>query len=351
MDAYHAHVAGGKPVKLVIWDLDHTLWDGILLENDTPALLAGLADVIIGLDRRGILQSVASRNDLMTAVAHLKRLGILDYFLAPQISWAAKSGAVATITAALNIGIDCVLFIDDQDFELAEVQHAHPEVRTLSAQYAANLLQEPLLQPPVVTQDAQRRRLMYVEDIARTQCEREFDGTPDDFLHTLELHLTLAEAAAADLDRAEELVTRTNQLNSTGILYSKSELHAFLGHSTHKLLMADLTDKFGAYGTVGVALLETDTDIWILKLLLVSCRVLSRGIGPILLSYLALRAGAAGKTLRVLFRDTGKNRAMKVALMMAGFNHRQSQGDCLLLSRDEHITYAPPPYVTITSNW
>ena len=115
--------------------------------------------------------------------------------------------------------------------------------------------------------------------------------------------------------------------------------------------MTDLTDRFGAYGTVGVALLETDSDAWTLKLILVSCRVLSRGIGPSLLSYLALRAREAGKTLRVLFRDTGKNRPMKVALMMVGFNHRQSQGDCVLLSRDEHITYTPPPHLTITSSW
>ena len=64
MDAYHSRVAGGKLVKLVIWDLDHTLWDdGTLLENDTPALLAGLCDVIVGLDQRGILQSIVSRND------------------------------------------------------------------------------------------------------------------------------------------------------------------------------------------------------------------------------------------------------------------------------------------------
>ena len=177
MDAYHSRVAGGQLVKLVIWDLDHTLWDGTLLENDTPALLAGLADVIVGLDQRGILQSIVSRNDFEAASAHLERLGILEYFLAPRISWAAKSGEVAAIAAALNIGMDCILFIDDQEFELAEVQHAHPEVRTLNARYAADLLQEPSLQPLVVTQDARRRRMMYLEDTARARNEREFDGT------------------------------------------------------------------------------------------------------------------------------------------------------------------------------
>lgn len=349
--AQEVRVAPGKPVKLVVWDLDHTLWDGVLLEQACPPLNKHLLRVVVGLDELGVLQSIASRNDFEAAAAHLRRCGILEYFLAPRIGWSAKSHSVAAIAETLNLGLDSVLFVDDQDFELEEVRCAHPQVRTMQADHACGLLDDVLIRPEILTQEAPRRRLMYLQDAARNRSEQDFSGPPEVFLGSLGLELTLGRACPADLERAAELVTRTNQLNSTGIVYSKAELQAFLDSPAHTLLVARLTDRFGDYGAIGIALLEAAADIWTLKLILVSCRVLSRGIGPILLRCLLQRAEAEQVVLRVDFRDTGRNRPMQMALMMTGFTQRRGSAEDTHLYHDRQASTVLPPYLKLRSNW
>ncbi len=345
-----ALVPPGKPVKLVVWDLDHTLWDGVLLENDEPRLIPGVLPVIVGLDRLGILQSIASRNDAQAATAHLQRLGIHEYFLATRIDWSAKSQNVAAIAQALDIALDSVLFVDDQEFELEEVRFSNPQVRTVNAVHAARLLDEPAVRPAILTEDAPRRRLRYLEEEGRTRSEREFGGTPEEFMLSLNLQLAVTKASTADLDRVEELIARTNQLNSTGVTYSRGELLAFLDSPGHVLLVAELADRFGDYGKIAVVVLESSAELWTVKLVLVSCRVLSRGIGPVLLSYLSHRARAAGVGLRVEFRDTGRNRPMRVALMMAGFNRTEPGDDAVYLHADGPATPLPA-HLNIRSAW
>ncbi len=130
----------GKPVKCVVWDLDHTVWDGILLEDGDVPLRPGVLDAIRTLDGRGILQSVASRNDADAAMARLRALGIDEYFLYPQINWNAKGQNVAQIAKSLNIGLDTLLFIDDQPFEREEVAFTHDKVLCIDSALLDDLL-------------------------------------------------------------------------------------------------------------------------------------------------------------------------------------------------------------------
>ena len=115
-------------VKCVVWDLDNTVWDGVLLEDREVRVRPAVLSLIETLDARGILHSVASRNDRELAIAQLDAFGLTDYFLYPQISWGSKSDAIAAIARDLNIGLDAIAFVDDQPFELEEVAFAHPPV-------------------------------------------------------------------------------------------------------------------------------------------------------------------------------------------------------------------------------
>lgn len=340
-----------RPVKLIVWDLDETLWKGVLAEGDDPQLFPQIKKLLAELDQHGILQSIASRNDFEQAAARLTELGVFEYFLQPRIGWGAKSSSVADIARSLNIGLDTVVFVDDQEFERAEVQHSHPEVRTLKAVEAQHHLTDLLQSMPAVTADAGRRRRLYQEEDERSRAAGEFAGTPEQFMGTLRLELTVRRASLLDLDRAQELVARTNQLNSSGITYSKSQLHAFLDSPTHILLVATLKDRFGDYGTIGLVLLQVAPGSWTLKLILVSCRVLSRGIGSALLGYLAQRAEAAGVSLQIEFRDTGKNRPMKIALMMTGFKRLSVDGDIVLFARDGCTETSLPTHLSVLSTW
>ena len=111
-----------RKIKCVVWDLDNTLWSGTLLEGDEVHLRDGVREIIHALDARGILHSIASRNHAESALARLRELDLEEYFLYPQINWGSKAASIRTIAESLNIGLDSICFIDDQPFELAEVQ-------------------------------------------------------------------------------------------------------------------------------------------------------------------------------------------------------------------------------------
>ena len=138
-------------IKCVIWDLDNTLWDGILVLDGSSdlCLKPGIRDVIEGLDLPGILQSVASKNNPADAMDVLKSWNLAEYFLFPQISWNPKSESIASIVQQMNFGADSVLFVDDSPFELEQVRAVLPAVRVLNAEEYKNLLSRPEFDVPV----------------------------------------------------------------------------------------------------------------------------------------------------------------------------------------------------------
>ncbi len=306
-------------VKCLVWDLDQTLWQGTLLEDGEVAVPDAVRAVVRGLDERGILQSVASRNDHEHAWARLEALGLAEYFLCPQIGWGRKSDAVRAVADRLGFAESAMAFIDDSPAERAEVSYHLPAVRTYPAEEAVRLLELAAFDPPVVTADARRRRAMYREQGLREAGRTSFAGPEEDFLRSLELVMTIARATPDDVARVEELTMRTSQMNATGVYFSAETLLDLLADPGHEVLVTTLTDRFGAHGAVGVTLLERHAGTWHLKLLATSCRVVPYGVGAQLLRWLSDRAAAAGVHLIADFRATDRNRMMEVAYRFAGF--------------------------------
>jgi len=344
--------AAKKEIKCVIWDLDNTIWDGVLLESDQVTIKEGIIDCIKELDSRGILHSIASKNNFDDAISKLKEFGIADYFLFPEIHFNPKSASIANIKKNLNIGIDTFLFIDDDAFERDEVKFAYPEVECLDALDYDGLLSHRHLQPSFITEDSQRRRLMYMEDQRRNEREKTFQGTTQQFLEQLQMKFAISEAEEYDLKRAEELTIRTHQLNSTGVTYDYEQLKQLLNSEYHKLYVCELTDRYGSYGKVGMTLIETNERHWHIKLLLMSCRVMSRGVGTVLLSYIMNQAKTHGKKLLADFKRTDRNRQMYVAYKFAGFKEvshaKDSEEDGLILFENDLSVIPPfPPYLEL----
>jgi len=333
-------ISPGKTVKLVVWDLDETLWRGTILEGDTPVLDERARRLIDVLDTRGILQSVVSRNRDADALHWLRHFGIEAYFLHPQIGWDAKSVGVARVAEALNIGLDTVLLIDDQPFEREEVVHTHPEVRAIDPAMLDTLEQDAHVRPAFLTEEARHRRLLYRAERAREESERTYSGPKSEFLGTLEMRLTIAPTESGDLQRAAELVLRTNQLNTTGVTYSMEELEHLRESPQHRLLMVSLQDKFGEYGKIGVILLEVAPILWTVRLMLFSCRVMSRGIGAVVLNYLLAEARLAGVQFHALYRLTNRNRPMLITYRLAGLRPAEEQGDTTIYT---HSLEGIPP--------
>ena len=334
-------------IKVVVWDLDETLWHGVLLEDAGVSLRAHAAETVRALDARGILQSVASRNDHDTAMAKLRELGLAEFFLYPQILWGSKSAAVERVRAALNVGMDSVAFADDQPFERDEVAHTHPGVLCLDAADIAGIASMPEMTPAFITEDSAMRRHMYMADAERDRVLAAHEGPTEEFLATLGMRFTIAPCRQADLQRAEELTVRTNQLNTTGVTYSYHELDALRCSEDHLLLVASLEDRYGSYGRIGLALVEKGTAAWTLKLLLMSCRVMSRGVGAILLHHLMRRARDEGVAFSAEFRHNGRNRMMFVTYRLGGFRETGEQDGLVTLDHRLSSISPDPDYVDV----
>lgn len=307
-------------VKCLVWDLDNTLWEGTLLEDPQVTIRRSTRRAIEILDQRGIIQSIASKNDFDLAWDQLIASGLSDYFVIPQIGWNPKSHAIRNITESLKFSPQTIAFIDDQPAERAEVNFHFPEVRCYDTPAVAKLLEQPEFNPVRVTADSKRRRHMYQASFRRESERDAFAGPDDEFVRSLHLNLTISKAAHEDLARVEELTLRTSQMNATGIPYSEHRLAEMCGSPDHEILIATLTDRFGTYGAIGIVLLQKLNDHWRIKLLATSCRVVTLGIGSLILSWIIRQAAEAGVHLAADFRRTDRNRIMEIAYRFAGFS-------------------------------
>lgn len=307
-----------QAIKCIVWDLDNTLWHGVLSENDELVLRDNIPAILETLDERGILLSIASKNTHDDAWKTLERFGLAEYFLYPQINWGPKSQSLTRICEQLNIASNAIAFIDDQPFERDEVAFAHPDVLCLDVDAIADLLTKQEFIPRFITGESGKRRMMYRQDQLRKEEEQRIDNNAE-FLASLSMEFFLSPASVEDLQRVEELTVRTNQLNATGYAYSYDELRGFLESPRHTLLVAELVDKYGSYGKIGVALIERESDVWTLKLMLMSCRVMARGVGSVMLQYIVNQAYENGARIEAEFLPTDRNRVMYITYKFAGF--------------------------------
>lgn len=334
-------------VKCIVWDLDNTIWDGVLSEDRQVALKPDIRIILKELDRRGILQSVSSKNDFQSAMDKLKEFKIDDYFLYPQINWNAKSENIQKIRDCLNFGIDTFAFVDDQMFEREEVSYSLPDVLCMDAADYREILHMEEMMPKFVTEDSVQRRLLYKRDIQRKEDEESYKGSPEDFLKTLQMEFTITRAAKEDLKRVEELTVRTHQLNSTGTVYSYEELADMIQKEEYEVLVAQLTDKYGDYGKIGLSVVSREKSEWNIKLLLMSCRVMSKGVGSVMLNYIMKAALSEGVALSADFIPTNHNRIMYITYKFAGFRENGKEEEVTKLLADFGKIGPYPNYVKV----
>lgn len=333
--------------KCLVWDLDNTLWNGVLLEDNEVSLRDGAAETVRILDERGIIQSIASRNDYDIAMAKLDEFGLREYFIYPQVNWNAKSASMLAISQAINIGIDSLAFIDDQPFEREEVASVHPEILCFDAADLHLLADHPALIPRFITTDSRHRRHMYLADIERKQEEEQFRGAQEEFLASLGMRLTIAAAREEDLARAEELTVRTHQMNTTGYTYSYEQLRDFISSDRYRLWIAGLEDRFGSYGKIGLALVETGSNEWWVRLLLMSCRVMNRGVGSVFINYIRNQARNEGVSLLAEMIPNDRNRMMYMTYKFNHFKEKSNTGDRVVFENDLADVQSFPAYMKL----
>jgi len=307
-------------IKCVIWDLDNTLWQGILVEDGSSnlRLKPGMREVIEELDRRGILQSIASKNNPEDAMDVLKSWNLAEYFLFPQISWNPKSESIRSIIQQMNIGPDSVLFVDDSPFELEQVRAILQEVRVLEAHEYKNLLSRPECDVPISEESANRRRLYQVES-KRRAVKQSFADDYKSFLKHCDIRMTLSAMTNESLERVHELTQRTNQMNFSGNRYDRSRLAEILQSPNLDTYVISCEDKFGSYGVVGFAIVDKREPR--LTDLMFSCRIQAKRVEHAFLAHMIEKyTSQARPTFYANCRRTPRNEPSAKVFADMGFH-------------------------------
>ena len=307
-------------VKCVVWDLDNTLWNGILVETEDPMTLTlrpGIRELMEELDRRGIIQSVASKNDFEPAMEVLNHLGVAEYFLYPQISWGSKSGAVEQIAKSLNIGIDTLALIDDTAFERQQVRSVWPQVRTYDVTEIDSFLARPEFDVPATAESRSRRAMYRAEEQRNTLMKAEHADIVD-FLRKCHLKLHIFTPATEDEKlRCYELIVRTNQLNMSGRKYTPEEFEEVLARPGHKNFAFSCADDFGQYGIVGFGQYRVDGEVLVFTEFAMSCRVAGKCVESALFTHLLENENCKDGSFVV--QKTKKNILLRNTLERVGF--------------------------------
>lgn len=307
-----------KFVKCLAWDLDNTLWKGILVEDGPEKLVVNDAAVnlIKTLDSRGIINTILSKNDYEPTWKLLEKLGLAEYFVFPTINWMPKSTNLQAAAKTINIGLDTFAFVDDSPFERGEVGEKLPMVRIFK-NTEIDMLADRLEFNPPVSGEGSKRRLSYQKEMQRMAAAQSFAGDYAGFLRSCEIVLTLFPLKGADkatYERCYELIQRTNQLTLAGRRYAPEQFAALIAPDGVDAWGIRCQDKFGDYGIIGVAIARREGMACSVEEFVMSCRVAKKLCEYSVVHALAKRAENEGAdVLKTRLVKTGRNTALVAA--------------------------------------
>lgn len=312
-----------KKVKCVAWDLDNTVWDGILGEDgiDGVTLRPHIAELIRRFDERGILNTVCSKNDEALAKTALEKFGLWDYFLYPKINWKPKSGNLVEIAKLLNINIDTFAFVDDSAFERAEVELTLGCVRVYADSEAESLPSRPEFDVPV-TADSKKRRAFYMAEAQRKDAFTESDsGDYKAFILSCGFVIDVALCKTKeDIYRCHELLMRTNQLNASTNRIPADEFRAIAAAPDRLVLRVKCGDRYGEYGTVGCLILDTRGEQLLCTDFVISCRVAKKKVESAVIMFLMQKHG---KSMDIVYRPSERNHVLKEEFLSIGAEYNE----------------------------
>ncbi len=346
--------------KCLVLDLDNTLWGGVLGDD-------GLAGIKIGdegqgllfrrfqlalrsLKARGLMLAIASKNypDAVAECfrAHPDLVLRESDFVAIEAGWQPKSEMLRRIAASLNIGLNSLVFIDDNPVERAEVRANVPEVRVLDLPthpggYVAALSDlEGVFAPSVSEEDRTRSEMMLAD---RKRQEAVSDATNlQDFLRSLEMTLECGDLDAGTFARVHQLCQKTNQYNLTTIRYTEDELRRMMDDPAIAIRWYRLEDRYGKLGIVGVGVVKSEQDGAVIETFLMSCRVMNRGVEDAMLADLMSQLAPYVGTVQAEYRPTAKNAMVRDFFPRRGFEPTAAgtqDGERFVIARERAPTW------------
>lgn len=314
-------------LKCIIWDLDNTIWNGTLLENSNVVLKKNTVRMLEAAQKRGIIQTICSKNDFESASEKLELLGIHDFFVYPQINMCRKSDNIKTFLNDMHFRAEDVLFVDDMEFELEEVKFSIPGINIINISDYQTLEKKIYAEKVKHTELIKKRTYLYKTEETRLYERNKFrDASAFLMQSNFKAHIDFAKEY--ELSRIEELLERSHQLNTTGISYSREEIRNMLGKEGWIVLIGSVSDKYGDYGKSALLIVEKNNDGYVVKVMIVSCRLIGKGITDYLLFYLYRLAFLQGiEKLTVEYRKNKYNRSMQILLQMNDFKRNEISPD------------------------
>lgn len=258
-------------VKLVIWDLDETFWKGTLSEGKVVPIERNI-QLVKDLVDRGIMNSIVSKNDFYKATDVLKKWGIFNFFIFPQVSWSPKGEVVKTLLKTCKLRAENTLFIDDNVSNLEEVKFYNPGISAVLPDFLENNILN--LRSFEGKTDIMHSRLNQYKILESRIIEEVKYGSNEEFLRASHIKIEICENCISEIGRIEELIQRTNQLNYTKKRLDLFSIEKLLCNKEYECRYVKAKDDFGDYGIVGFYALR-DTC---LEHFLFSCRILGFGI-------------------------------------------------------------------------
>jgi FkbH-like protein len=337
----------GRSFKCLVLDLDNTLWGGVVGDDGVEGIHlgqgSGLGEAFVAFQRyardlasRGIILAVCSKNDEKNALEPfekhpemvLKRADIACF----TANWNDKASNLKHIAKQLNIGLDSLVFVDDNPFERNQVRGALPMVAVPElpedpSLYLACLSCGGYFESVALTQDDLARSEQYQKNMERKRAQASFTDMGE-YLKSLEMELIWGPFDGLSLPRVTQLINKTNQFNLTTRRYSEEDTSRYARDPKAVTLRCRLTDRFGDNGIIGIMIaLEQKGGDWAVDSWLMSCRVLGRGVEQAMLDLLAQEVSArGGQRLVGHYIPTAKNGMVKDHYAGLGFEALDDNG-------------------------
>lgn len=337
----------GKSRKCLVLDLDNTVWSGVVGDDGVEGIVIGQGDptgeahlqvqrTALMLRSRGVVLAVSSKNNDDTAREPFRRHPEMllreDHLAVFQANWNDKATNLRSIAAELAIGVDALVFLDDNPVERALVRRMLPEVGVPElpddpALYARTLLAAGYFEA-IAFSDEDRQRAAFYQDNARRADLAKQVGDLDAYLASLDMRMTLQPFDATGRSRIAQLINKSNQFNLTTRRYTEAEVCALQEDGTVFTLQIRLEDVFGDNGMISVLVCRREGDDWVIDTWLMSCRVLGRKVEQAVLQELAAQARARGiRCLRGRYLPTAKNKLVEEHYAKLGFTLEQRWDD------------------------
>ncbi len=350
----------GKTRKVLVLDLDNTLWGGVIgddgvdkiaIGRETPLAEAYTAfqEYCLTLRERGVLLAVCSKNDEEVAkqgFQHPDSILRLEHISCFKANWNPKHENIALIAKELNLGVDSFVFVDDNPAERAIVAGqvdgvAVPEIGNDVAAYATIIEAGRYFEQPSFSKEDKERAALYQENSERAAFESKF-ADYGEYLDSLEMTAEIEPFNRLYIERITQLTNKTNQFNLTTKRYTLAAMEAVLQDRSSIGLYGKLSDRFGDNGLISVVLGRKDGTVLEIELWLMSCRVLKRDMELAMLDELVARAQAAGiRLLRGRYMPTKKNGMVADHYQKLGFAPEATLEDGSAVYTLEIAAYSP----------